>query len=139
MTKRNFCFCLLMISLVLTSCAGTTKTLALDETLLEYARYIRWSQYESALGLHHPQYLADHPVTALDLQRLNLFKVTGYSASERNMLGDGSIVEQRVIIRMYNNANVREISIVHNQVWKYDAEFERWLLHSGLPDVTSRR
>ena len=137
MTKRFFC--LTLICVLLAACSATTKDRTLSETLLQYAKYIRWSEYESALRLHHPQYLLDHPVTNLDIQRLGLFKVTGYNASERNVTGGGNVVEQRVLIRMYNNANAREITIAHNQLWKYDEEQQRWLLHSGLPDVTSRR
>lgn len=139
MTKYNFSICLVGFCLMLGACANTTKNLALDDTLLQYAKYIRWSQYESALGMHHPQYLLDHPVSSLDIDRLNLFRITGYSAAERKISTDGNVVEQRVIIRMYHSANAREISIVHEQVWKYDPDLERWLLYSGLPDVTSRR
>lgn len=139
MTKHFFSASLILSCLLLAGCAGTTKNLALDETLLQYAKYMRWSQYEATLGMHHPQYLLDHPISSLDMERLNLFKVTGYAASERNVSGEGNIVEQRVAIRMYHTARAREISLVHDQVWKYDPELERWLLHSGLPDVTSRR
>jgi hypothetical protein len=139
MTKRIFSLCLWLSILLLTSCATQTKNLALDETLMQYAKYIRWNQFESALGLHHPKYLFEHPVSNLDIERLKLFKVTGYAASERNVSGEGNIVEQRVVIRMYRAAQGREISIAHDQMWQYDPELERWLLHSGLPDVTSRR
>jgi len=140
MTKRIICTSLTLFFVLLASCASTSqKNLALDETLLQYGKYIRWSQFESALGLHHPQYLVDNPVSGLDIDRLNMFKVTGYAAAERNISGEGSIVEQRVVVRMYHTTSAREIAIAHDQVWKYDAELERWLLHSGLPDVTSRR
>ena len=140
MTKRIIRTCLTLLFVLLASCAAVSqKNLALDETLLQYGKYIRWSQYESALGLHHPQYLLDNPVSSLDVDRLNLFKVTGYAASERNISGEGNVVEQRAVIRMYHTASAREISIAHDQLWKYDAELGRWLLHSGLPDVTTRR
>ena len=139
MTKRIFSICLWCSFLLLISCATQTKNLALDETLLQYGKYIRWSQYESALGMHHPKYLLENPVSSLDIERLKLFKVTGYAASERNVTGEGNIVEQRVVIRLYQANNAREISITHDQMWQYDPVLERWLLHSGLPDVTSRR
>ena len=61
MTKRIFTACLILSSMLLAACATTTKNLALDETLLQYGKYMRWSQFESALGMHHPQYLLDHP------------------------------------------------------------------------------
>ena len=139
MPKRFFSICLIFLCLLFAACTSATKTANLDETLLQYAKYIRWSQYESSLGMHHPQYLHEHPVSSLDIDRLSLFKVTGYAPSERNVSSEGNVVEQRVVIRLYNSANAREISIVHDQVWMYDSELDRWLLHSGLPDVTSRR
>ena len=139
MTKHFFSACLILSCLILAACAGTTKNLELDQTLLQYGKYIRWSQYEAALAMHHPKYLFDHPVSKLDIDRLNLFKVTGYAASERNVSSEGNRVEQRVEIRMYHTARAREISINHDQLWEYDPELGRWLLHSGLPDVTSRR
>jgi hypothetical protein len=31
-----------------------------------------------------------------------------------------------------------ERSVTDEQLWRYDNDTERWLLHSGLPDPTQR-
>jgi hypothetical protein len=39
---------------------------------------------------------------------------------------------------MFNKNQAKERSIIDNQHWKYNETFERWLLHTGLPDPTQR-
>ena len=46
MPKRFFSTCLIFSCLLLAACTSATKTANLDETLLQYAKYIRWSQFD---------------------------------------------------------------------------------------------
>jgi len=45
-------------------------------------------------------------------------------------------LRQAVEIRLFNRNQAVERSLIDQQEWRYDAERERWFLHSGLPDVT---
>ena len=50
----------------------------------------------------------------------------------------GLQVRQAVQIRLFNKHRAVERTIIDQQEWRYDAERERWLLHTGLLDVTQR-
>lgn len=39
---------------------------------------------------------------------------------------------------MYNKHTARERVVEYIESWRWDEERERWMLHSGLPDVTGR-
>lgn len=126
-----------LISL-LTACPQTKEQKGLSETLQQYETIIRWAQWDAAADFIAPEYLQENPITRLELDRLRLFKVTQYLVRSSAPIGDGSELLQTVEIRMYNKTQARERSIIDNQRWKYNQTTERWKLHSGLPDPTSR-
>ncbi len=123
---------------LLTACPQTKTQKGLSETLQQYETIVRWAQWDAAADFISPEYLKDNPISRLDLDRLRLFKVTQYLVRSSAPIGDGSELVQTVEIRMFNKNQAKERSVIDNQYWKYNAQTERWQLHSGLPDPTQR-
>ena len=127
------------LAALLTACPKTKEDKDLSETLLKYDTVIRWAQWDAAVDFVAADYLEEHPVTRLDLDRLRLFRVTQYSVRSAIPTDEGMGLIQVVEIKMFNKNQARERTVIDEQVWKYDEEFKRWQLHSGLPDPTKSR
>jgi hypothetical protein len=126
--------------LALTGCpSGSKMTKTLDLTLLQYEKAVRWSEWEVAANHLAPAYLDANPITRLDMDRLRLFRVTQYIVRSTTPFDAGMGLSQVVEIRMFNRSRAVERSYIDQQEWRYDADTERWFLHSGLPDVTRLR
>ena len=130
---------ILGLATLLTACPKTKEESDLSDTLLKYDTVVRWAQWDAAVDFVSPEYLEEHPVTRLDLDRLRLFRVTQYTVRSAVNVDDGKGLVQEVEIRMFNKNQARERTVLDEQYWKYDEERERWLLHSGLPDPTQSR
>lgn len=130
---------LLGLTALLTACPKTKEETDLSDTLLQYDTVIRWAQWDAAVDFVAPDYLEEHPVTRLDLDRLRLFRVTQYVVRSAVPFDNGKGLIQVVEIKMFNKNQARERTVIDEQEWKYDEERERWLLHSGLPDPTQSR
>ena len=130
---------ILGLATMLTACPKTKEESDLSDTLLKYDTVVRWAQWDAAVDFVSPDYLEEHPVTRLDLDRLRLFRVTQYTVRSAVNVDDGKGLIQEVEIRMFNKNQARERTILDEQYWKYDEERERWFLHSGLPDPTQSR
>ena len=132
---------ILGLAALLTACPKTKEDQDLSDTLLQYDTVVRWAQWDAAVDFVSPEYLEEHPVTRLDLDRLRLFRVTQYSVRSAiptdNEEGKGLI--QVVEIKMFNKNQARERVVIDEQIWKYNEETGRWQLHSGLPDPTKSR
>jgi len=127
------------LAALLTACPKTKEDKDLSETLLQYDTVVRWAQWDAAVDFVSPDYLEEHPVTRLDLDRLRLFRVTQYSVRSAIPTDEGKGLIQVVEIKMFNKNQARERIVIDEQVWKYDEELQRWHLHSGLPDPTKSR
>ena len=132
-------FVILGLAALLTACPKTKEESDLSDTLLRYDTVIRWAQWDAAVDFISPDYLAENPVTRLDLDRLRLFKVTQYTVRSAVPVDEGKGMLQEVEIKMFNKNRAREKSVIDEQYWKYDEERERWFLHTGLPDPTKSR
>lgn len=130
---------ILGLTALLTACPKTKEETDLSDTLLQYDTVIRWAQWDAAVDFVAPDYLEEHPVTRLDLDRLRLFRVTQYVVRSAVPFDEGNGLIQVVEIKMFNKNQARERTIIDEQEWKYDEEKERWYLHSGLPDPTQAR
>ena len=130
---------ILGLATMLTACPKTKEESDLSDTLLKYDTVVRWAQWDAAVDFVSPDYLEEHPVTRLDLDRLRLFRVTQYTVRSAVNVDDGKGLIQEVEIRMFNKNQARERTVLDEQYWKYDEERERWFLHSGLPDPTRWR
>lgn len=126
---------------LLISCAATTGNMekTRSEALKQYEAMIRWSEWDGAVNFIAPEYLEEHPVTRLDLDRLRLFKVTAYDIRSTQLYDEGLTMAQVVEIRLFQKSQAVERSIIDHQVWRYDEDRQTWLLHSGLPDPTQTR
>lgn len=130
---------LLGLTALLTACPKTKEESDLSDTLLQYDTVIRWAQWDAAVDFIASEYLEDHPVTRLDLDRLRLFRVTQYTVRSAVPFDEGKGLIQVVEIKMFNKNQARERVVIDEQEWKYNDEIERWQLHSGLPDPTQNR
>jgi hypothetical protein len=130
---------ILLIAILLAGCPQTQEEKGLSETLSQYETVVRWAQWDAASNFIAPEYLEQHPVTSLELERLRLFRVTQYLVRSSAPVDGGDGLLQTVEIRIYNKNQARERAIVDEQYWKYDPGSKRWLLHSGLPDPTQGR
>lgn len=125
---------LILIVFLLTGCGGSGNVRERQETLDAWENRVRWSAYETLIDFIHPEWLEDNPITSLDLERLNQFRVTEYRVRAIMMHPDGDSLARRVQIRMINIHDQRERIIDHQESWRYDERTKRWMLHSGLPD-----
>lgn len=130
---------ILATAVVVAGCPQTKEKQGLSETLSQYETFVRWAQWDAASGFVAQEYLDENPITRLDMDRLRLFKVTQYLVRSATPVDDGDGLLQTVEIKMFNKNQARERTIIDEQYWKYDAETQRWSLHSGLPDPTQGR
>jgi hypothetical protein len=129
---------ILGVATLLSGCPQSKENKDLSETLLQYETIVRWAQWDAAADFIAPEYLKDNPVTRLDLDRLRLFRVTQYMVRSAASIDEGNGLIQVVEIRMFNQNQARERSIIDEQYWKYNEETKHWKLHSGLPDPTQK-
>src|SRR6056297_211893 len=107
------------------------------ETMDRYEAVVRWNQFDSMVDFMHPDWLAENPVTSLEVERLHQFRVSQYTV--RQVLSDSEGgVDRLVQLRLYNKHTAREKVVEYVESWRWDDERARWMLHSGLPDVTGR-
>ena len=129
---------LTLLLALLASCAQTTRNNALDDTLRSYGSYVRWGEFELALGFVDPKRLEVAPLSAVDMDRYKQIKVAGYRESAWVSEGDG-LASQIVEIEFINVHTQAISSIIDRQMWRYDTEAKRWWLVTGLPDITAAR
>ena len=129
---------LLVLSGLLASCIPNQVEKSRSEAFKQYETIIRWSQWDAAISFIAPEYLADHPITRLDMDRLRLFRVTQYAIRSTSVDDDGMTARQTVVIGMFNTSQAVERTIIDEQLWRYNSEAGVWLLWSPLPDPTQR-
>lgn len=122
---------------VLAACGTTRMEREMNEVMDAWAVTLRWTDNPDALiEFIHPDYLEENPIDEEDLRRLQQFRITEYRLRQQVMEPDGLAAFRRVALRLYHVRSAQEIAVMHEEIWRYDPEFERWLLHSGLPDVS---
>jgi len=129
---------LVLAALLLAGCPSNQVEKTRGETFKQYETIIRWSQWDAAADFIAPEYLAEHPISRLDMDRLRLFRVTAYTIRSTGIYDEGMTARQVVEIRMFNANQAVERTIIDEQEWRYHENVKRWLLHSGLPDPTRR-
>ena len=131
-------FIVLSIALALAACTPNPAEKSRGETFKQYETIVRWSQWDAAADFIAPEYLQEHPITRLEMERLRLFRVTAYTVRSTGVYDDGMTARQTVEIKMFNSHQAVERTILDQQEWRYHPDIKRWLLHSGLPDPTQR-
>lgn len=124
----------IMALLMLAACGGDRTSRERQEALDGWEHRVRWSVYDSLVDFIHPEWLEENPISELDLERLHQFRITEYRVRAVLAHPDGEGLDRRTRIRMVNIHTQRERVIDHTEVWRYDEDLKRWLLHSGLPD-----
>lgn len=130
---------LLLFAAFFPGCATSKQSTSLDETLKQYEIVIRWSQWDGAVDFLDSGHQERNPISRLDMDRLRLFRVTQYTIRSATPFDEGMGLMQVVEIKLFNKNRAVERSLIDQQEWRYNAERERWFLHSGLPDVTKAR
>jgi hypothetical protein len=123
---------------VVAACVPNPVEKSRGEALKQYETIVRWSQWDAAADFIAPEYLAENPITRLEMDRLRLFRVTAYTVRSTGVFDEGLTVRQVVEIKLFNANQAVERTIIDEQEWRYHEDVKRWLLHSGLPDPTQR-
>ena len=134
--KRIFQSAALLSLVLLAGCGAMSDRDRLrTETIQRYEATVRWNQFDAMVDFMHPDWLEENPVSSLDIDRLHQFRVSQYSVRQvMSVPEDG--VDRLVQLRIYNKHTARERVVDYVEAWRWDEERERWMLHSGLPDVT---
>jgi len=131
-------FVTMLAALALVACTTNPVEKSMGETFKQYETIIRWSQWDAAADFISLEYMAEHPISRLDMDRLRLFRVTSYTLRSAGVFDEGLTSRQTVEIKMFNSQQAVERTVIDEQEWRYNEERKRWLLHSGLPDPTQR-
>jgi len=130
---------LVIVMAIAGGCASTSKLdKSRGEAIDQYGNLIRWGQWDGAVNFIAPEYLEANPISRLDLDRLRLFHVTNYTIRSTQVYDEGKTMTQVVEVKLFHKSQAVERRVTDQQLWKYDEESQRWLLHSGLPDPTGR-
>jgi hypothetical protein len=127
-----------LVVAALAACVPNQLEESRGEAFKQYETIVRWSQWDAAADFIAPEYLAEHPITRLEMDRLRLFRVTAYTVRSTGVFDEGLTARQVVEIKLFNANQAVERTIIDEQEWRYHEDVERWLLHSGLPDPTQR-
>ncbi len=129
-----------VLALGLCACASSNKRDRTETEIMDqYSALVRWSQFDAMPDYMHPEWLMENPVRDLDIERLRQFRVTGYRVRQVISVDEGNGVDRVIQLRLYHIHTAREREIQYLESWRWDEEMERWMLHSGLPDVTQAR
>jgi hypothetical protein len=139
-SRRGFFTALALVATtaLLAGCPSNQVDKSRGETFKQYETIIRWSQWDAAADFIAPEYLAEHPISRLEMDRLRLFRVTAYTVRSNEIFDEGMAARQVVEIKLFNANQAVERTIINEQEWRYHENVKRWLLHSGLPDPTQR-
>ena len=131
---------ILLAALLLTACGTNSKKDRTETEVMEqYSALVRWSQFDALPDYMHPDWLAENPIRQLDIERLRQFRVTSYRVRQVISVDDGDGVDRVIQLRLNHIHSAREREVQYLESWRWDEEFERWMLHSPLPDVTQGR
>lgn len=126
---------LVLLCLLLASACGTSSSVRERQAAMDrWEVLVRWNQFDNLVDFIHPDYLAENPVTNLDIDRLNQFRVTEYRVRQVLVSPDSDEVQRQARIRLYHVHTGRERVVDYREIWRLDEDLDVWLLHSGLPD-----
>lgn len=123
--------------MLMAACAtgSGSRERSLDDTLRTYAATIRWGDIAQAESFIDPVHRAANPLTELDLERFRQVKFTNYNERPAVAVSPDE-VRQSVEIGVVNVNTQAARTLIDQQVWRYDADAKRWLLSSGLPNLS---
>ncbi|MDX1571598.1 MAG: hypothetical protein R3200_14040 [Xanthomonadales bacterium] len=130
---------ILVLLAIMAGCASNEKANDLHATMRAYEGTLRWGDLRTAVGFVHPEERPDNRTMMFELKRFENLRVTGVTPMHQAPPTDEDTFIQVVEIRVANRHTAIERAIQDRQVWRYDAEDERWWLMSGLPDFSRQR
>ena len=127
---------IILLCFLVVACGGRmSKKQSLDHHLYQYAKIMRWSDFNAAMGFLSPDIEKENKPKRLDIDRINQFSVSSYIASPITPGETENSIVQNVQLKLYNNHTKREKVVIDQQVWEYDEETKKWWLTSGLPKL----
>lgn len=129
---------IVVLALLLAACGASKPQKKFQETMDAYATLMRWNQFDSLVDFMHPEWLEENPVRELDLDRLYQHRITEYRVRQILSREDGMAVDRVIELRTYHLHTARAQTVQYVESWRWDEKRERWMLHSGLPDLTRR-
>src|SRR3954454_664520 len=111
-----------VMSILLTACASMSidkmksRETLLDDTLRGYAATLRWGDLTQAVAFVDPKYLAEHPLTELDVARFKQVQVSAYNDQPPVPVSENE-VRQTVEIGIVNINTQGARSVIDHQVW----------------------
>ncbi len=127
---------LLAAMLIFSACASTDSSKeSLRKTLYDYQAAIRWNELDAAIGFVDPDTLAEKPITDLERERFKQVQFVSYELKSTAPLGENEI-ERLVELRFVNRHNQAERTLQVRERWRLNTDNKRWMLVSGLPDLT---
>jgi len=125
----------MLCAALLAGCASGPPDQQKRERFQAWENIVRWSEHKDPLlDFIDPEWLAANPISVLDIDRLEQFRVTEYRVRQVVANPNGLEIERRTQLRLYHIHTARERVIDHREIWRYDEESEIWMLHSGIPD-----
>lgn len=127
--KSLFTVCLL--ATLLTGCATLDekkKEQYFNDTIRVYEQAIRWSDFATAASFQRLEQTATPRAIPSDSIR-----VTSYRQMNAQILADGEEVRVSVQIDYYNSDTFKVVTLMDNQVWKYDPDENVWYITTPLP------
>lgn len=121
-----------VLGLLLTACATTAERLnLLDDTVTGYERALRWGHLHLAATLHQP--MLDE-AQAKKLASLGDLRVSTYQVLSNQLDDKGVVLQQRVEIKYFFDADPMVRSVVVGQKWEYDETKKRWAITTPFPE-----
>lgn len=131
---------ILALSMVLAAaCASSDRRAkSLESTLDNYKALIRWGDLGAAMRYLHPEHLPTSREAELIMKRFEQIEINGYLVKGQSPAADENTFLQTAEISFANRHNMVVNTINDHQVWRWEQDSGRWLLISGLPDITRR-
>ena len=123
----------ILMALLLSGCAAvddSKKTITYDKALWKYETAIRWVDFGTANSLRR---LEDVNAYTPDVETLQHIKVTSYNLLNKTLSEDNAEARLTVEIVYYNDRSMKLITIIDNQIWRYDSAIKDWYLATPLP------
>jgi hypothetical protein len=140
---RNLLPCIpaALLALTLASCAGMditkpTSERAWDLESYDFSSDLHWNDWDAAYDFVDPKTKLEHPLTPLDSAHLKQVEVSGYTVV--SSLKGKDTVDQQVQLQIINRNTQEPRTIVYHEHWRWDATVKRWMLTTGLPDITAQ-
>lgn len=122
-----------LMALLLSACAAvddSKKTITYDKALWKYETAIRWVDFGTANSLRR---LEDTAAYTPDVETLRHIKVTSYNLLNKVLSEDNAEAHLTVEIVYYNDKTMKLVTIIDNQVWRYDPVIKDWYISTPLP------